>query len=183
MAVSAACAFMASLRVDMCPPDEAAALLMQACGSTRWVERMLARRPFGTLDALLHAAREEWFSLSAEDWLQAFAEQPRIGDRDSLARKFPDTHHLASREQAGVAGAGADVLTALAEGNAAYEEKFGYIFIICATGLDAGTMLSRLHERLGSDPLTELHAAAEEQAKITALRLAAATETPPSSGL
>jgi 2-oxo-4-hydroxy-4-carboxy-5-ureidoimidazoline decarboxylase len=164
---------MAFPRVDTCPTDEAVALLRQACGSARWVERMLARRPFGTLDALLHAAREEWFALSPEDWLQAFAEHPRIGDRASLARKFPDTHHLASREQAGVAGAGADVLTALAEGNAAYEDRFGYIFIICATGLDAGTMLSRLHERLGNDPLTELHVAAEEQAKITALRLSA----------
>lgn len=165
---------MASLRVDACTPDEAAALLRQACGSTRWVARMLERRPFGTLEALLDAARAEWFALTPEDWLQAFAEHPRIGDRESLARRFPDTHHLASREQAGVTGAGTDVLTALAAGNAAYEDRFGYIFIICATGLDAGTMLSRLHERLGNDPLTELHAAAEEQARITALRLAAA---------
>ena len=162
---------MASLRVDACAADEAAALLRQACGSTRWVERMLARRPFGTGEALLGAARAEWLALTPADWLQAFADHPRIGDREALARKFPDTHHLAAHEQAGVSGAGADVLTALADGNAAYEEKFGYIFIICATGLDAGTMLARLGERLENDPFTELRVAAEEQAKITELRL------------
>lgn len=165
---------MASLRVDAGTAEEAAALLRQACGSTRWVERMLARRPFGTREALLGAARAEWLALTPADWLQAFAAHPRIGDRAALERKFPDTHHFASREQAGVAGAGADVLTALADGNAAYEETFGYIFIICATGLDAGTMLARLRERLENDPFTELRVAAEEQAKITTLRLAAA---------
>ena len=178
---------MASLRVDACAAEEAAALLRQACGSTRWVEQMMARRPFETQEALLGAARAEWFALTPADWLQAFADHPRIGDREALARKFPDTHHLAAREQAGVSGADADVLTALAEANDAYVEKFGYIFIICATGLDAQTMLVRLRERLDNDPWTELRNAAEEQAKITALRLAAvanaeATVRPPSSG-
>lgn len=165
---------MASLRVDACAPEEAAGLLRQACGASRWVERMLARRPFETLEALLGAARAEWFALMPADWLQAFADHPRIGDREALARRFPDTHHLASREQAGVIAADADVLTALAEANDAYLEKFGYIFIICASGLDAETMLARLRERLDNDPWTELRVAAEEQARITALRLAAA---------
>jgi len=137
---------------------------------------MLARRPFETIEALLGAARAEWFALTPADWLQAFADHPKIGDRAPLARKFPGTHHLASREQAGVAGAGEDVLTALADGNTAYEDKFGYIFIVCATGLDAETMLTKLRERLDNDPWTELRIAAEEQAKITALRLAAACQ-------
>ena len=137
---------------------------------------MLARRPFETPEALLGTARAEWFALAPTDWLQAFADHPRIGDRESLARKFPETHHLASHEQAGVAGASEDVLTALADGNSAYEDKFGYIFIVCATGLDAETMLARLRERLDNDPWTELRIAAEEQAKITALRLAAACQ-------
>ena len=162
---------MASLRVDAGTAAEAAALLRQTCGSSRWVERMLARRPFGTREALLDAAREEWFALTSEDWLQAFAEHPRIGDREALARKFPDTHHLASREQAGVSGAGADVLSALAEGNAAYERKFGHIFIVCASGLTADEMLRRLRERLGNDRELELRIAGQEQARITELRL------------
>lgn len=135
---------------------------------------MLARRPFESLEALLGAGRAEWFALAPADWLEAFADHPRIGDRDALSRKFPETHHLASHEQAGVADAGDDVLTSLADGNIAYEDKFGYIFIICATGLNAETMLARLRERLDNDPGTELQTAAEEQAKITALRLGAA---------
>jgi OHCU decarboxylase len=167
---------MASLPVDTYPPDAARDLLTRACASTRWVDRMLALRPFGTIDALLGAARGEWFALTPADWLQAFGGHPRIGDRESLARRFPGTHHLSAREKAGVAGASEDVLTALAEGNAAYEEKFGYIFIVCASGLDAETMLAALRERLGNDPWTELRIAAEEQAKITALRLAAACQ-------
>lgn len=137
---------------------------------------MLARRPFETRESLLGAARAEWFALTPADWVQAFADHPKIGDRDALALKFPETHHLASREQSGVSGASEDVLTALADSNAAYEEKFGYIFIVCATGLDAATMLARLRERLDNDPWTELRVAAEEQAKITALRLAAACQ-------
>ena len=112
---------------------------------------------------------------SAGDSRQAFADHPRIGDREALARRFPLTHTLSSQEQAGVAGAGEDLLTALAEANEAYQQKFGYIFIICASGLDAPTMLARLRERLDNDAETELRAAAEEQAKITALRLGAAT--------
>ncbi len=135
---------------------------------------MLARRPFETIEALLGAARAEWFALTPVDWLQAFADHPMIGDREPLARRFPETHHLASREQAGVTEAGEDVLTALADGNTAYEDKFGFIFIVCATGLNAETMLATLRERLDHDPWTELRIAAEEQAKITALRLAAA---------
>ena len=138
---------------------------------------MLARRPFGTRETLLSAARAEWFSLSPADWRQAFADHPRIGDRQALARRFPLTHQLSSQEQAGVAAASEDVLTALTDANDAYLQKFGYIFIICAAGLDAETMLTRLRERLGNDPDTELWIAAEEQAKITALRLRAEPET------
>lgn len=132
---------------------------------------MLRRRPFGTEDDLIRIARGEWFNLAPEDWLEAFADHPRIGDRDALARRFPETHHLAAGEQSGVAGSSSDVLNALAEGNAAYESRFGHIFIVCATGLDAPTMLRTLKERLGNDPSTELRIAAEEQAKITAIRL------------
>ena len=166
---------MASLRVDEVSPEEAGELLRRACGAPRWVERMLARRPFGSREALLGAARAEWFSLSPADWRQAFADHPRIGDREALARRFPLTHQLSSREQAGIAGASEDVLTELADANDAYLRKFGYIFIICAAGLDATTMLTQLRDRIDNDPERELRIAAEEQAKITALRLGAAS--------
>ena len=166
---------MESLRVDEVSPEEAGELLRRACGAPRWVERMLARRPFGSREALLGAARAEWFSLSPADWRQAFADHPRIGDREALARRFPSTHQLSSREQAGIAGASEEVLTELADANDAYLRKFGYIFIICAAGLDATTMLTQLRDRIDNDPERELRIAAEEQAKITALRLGAAS--------
>ena len=166
---------MESLRVDEVSPEEAGELLRRACGAPRWVERMLARRPFGSREALLGAARAEWFSLAPADWRQAFADHPRIGDREALARRFPSTHQLSSREQAGIAGASEDVLTELADANDAYLRKFGFIFIICAAGLDATTMLTQLRDRIDNDPERELRIAAEEQAKITALRLGAAS--------
>ena len=119
----------------------------------------------------LSAARIEWFGLSEPDWLEAFSHHPRIGDRAALEARFPKTHDLSAKEQAGVAKAGEDVLTALAEGNNAYFDKFGFIFIVCATGKSAEEMLSLLRERLPHDRANELRIAAEEQAKITALRL------------
>jgi 2-oxo-4-hydroxy-4-carboxy-5-ureidoimidazoline decarboxylase len=162
---------MAPLRLDQAAPGEARDLLRACCGSTRWIDRMLERRPFGSETAVLTAAREEWFALTPADWQEAFAAHPRIGDRESLQRRFVDTRHLAAREQAGVDEAPEDVLTALARDNDAYHKRFGYIFIVCASGLAAGQMLAMLRERLNHDPATELRIAAEEQATITALRL------------
>ena len=133
---------------------------------------MLRRRPFGSNETLMAAARESWEDLTQTDWLEAFSHHPRIGDRASLARRFPDTAHLSSREQSGVNGASGDVLDALADGNRAYQDKFGFIFIVCASGRSAAEMLEILHSRLTNSPAAELKAAADEQAKITALRLA-----------
>lgn len=153
-------------RVDLGGPIQARAALRSCCGSSQWVDRMMSRRPFHSREAVLGAAREEWFALSPDDWREAFSHHPRIGDR------FPETHRLSSREQAAVGSASEDLLTALAEGNRAYEEKFGYIFIVCATGKSAEEMLALLRARLSNDPQTEIGIAAEEQAKITAIRLA-----------
>jgi 2-oxo-4-hydroxy-4-carboxy-5-ureidoimidazoline decarboxylase len=162
-----------SLAIDAAPADEARRLLRTCCGSARWVEAMLTRRPFGTMGRLLEAAREVWFSLSNADWLEAFSHHPQIGDRESLRRRFAETRHLAEREQAGVEGASDDVLTALAAGNREYEKAFGHIFIVCATGLTADEMLAKLRERLENDSHIEIRIAAEEQAKITEHRLRA----------
>lgn len=132
---------------------------------------MLERRPFGSRDELLVAARDEWFALTPDDWREAFGHHPKIGDRESLRRRFATTAHLSEREQSGVAGASDDVVAALADGNRAYEEKFGYIFIVCATGRTADEMLRMLNERLPNGPADEIKIAAAEQAKITELRL------------
>ena len=132
---------------------------------------MLGQRPFGSRDALLSAARSVWDALDEDDWREAFTCHPRIGDRDALRQRFPATHALSTREQAGVDGADDDILDALAEGNIRYEAIFGYIFIVCAAGRSAEEMLAMLTARLGNDPAREIRIAAGEQAKITALRL------------
>ena len=157
--------------IDWADPDEARHLLARACGSSRWVDRMMARRPFGGRDALLSAAGHEWTALGEDDWREAFAHHPKIGDRDSLRARFPDTHALSAREQAGVDCAADAVLSALADANRVYERRFGYIFIVCASGLSAEEMLARLTARLGNSPAQEIVVAAAEQARITALRL------------
>ena len=132
---------------------------------------MLVRRPFGSDGALKTAARDEWLALGEADWLEAFSHHPKIGDRAALAARFPATHDLSAREQSGVNAAGADVIDELARANQTYLDRFGFIFIVCATGKSAVEMLQLLRDRLGNDRATELRIAAEEQAKITALRL------------
>ena len=174
MEASAASAFMDSWRrLDVASVADARTLLLACCGSARWVDRMLARRPFGSRIGLLTAAREEWNALEPRDWLEAFGHHPKIGDRASLAERFPAMYELSQKEQAGVTGASNAVLDALADGNRAYEDRFGYIFIVCATGKSAEAMLALLRERLSNQPDAELRIAAGEQAKITALRLEA----------
>jgi 2-oxo-4-hydroxy-4-carboxy-5-ureidoimidazoline decarboxylase len=159
------------LRLDLAAADEARRLLARCCGAAAWVERMMARRPFGSQDALLAAARDEWFALGRADWLEAFGHHPKIGDRESLRRRFAATAHLSEGEQSGVQGAAEDVLAALADGNRDYEARFGFIFIVCATGKSAAEMLRLLRARLPNPPDVELRIAAGEQAKITELRL------------
>jgi len=132
---------------------------------------MLALRPFGATDILLSAARREWFRLTPEDWKEAFAHHPKIGDRGALRARFPATYHFSEREQSGMDTAPDQIIDQLAEGNAAYERRFGHIFIVCATGRSAKEMLDLLTARLQNDPATEVRLAAEEQAKITELRL------------
>ena len=160
-----------SQEVNGAAPEAAREILFRACGSTRWVDRMMQRRPFGNDARLLFAARNEWFGLTEADWLEAFSHHPKIGDRKSLAARFPATHDLSSQEQARVGGANAEVIAALAEANETYLDRFGFIFIVCATGKSAEEMLSLLRDRLKNDRAPELRIAAEEQAKITALRL------------
>jgi 2-oxo-4-hydroxy-4-carboxy-5-ureidoimidazoline decarboxylase len=158
-------------RLDRANRDAARAMLHACCGSQRWIEGMLASAPFGSHEALLVAARAVWFGLSEDDWREAFRQHPEIGGRASLARRFPTTHEHSAREQAGVSHAAADVLTALADGNRLYRERFGYIFIVCASGRSAEEILSILTQRLTNPPEAEIHVAAEEQAKITEIRL------------
>jgi 2-oxo-4-hydroxy-4-carboxy-5-ureidoimidazoline decarboxylase len=157
--------------VDTGAESDARLVLTRACGASRWVDRMIARRPFGNSARLLRAARVEWFGLTEADWLEAFSHHPKIGDGASLAARFPASHDLSAKEQAGVSAAHGDVLSELAEANETYLDRFGFIFIVCATGKTAPEMLALLRARLPNDRTTELRTAAEEQARITAIRL------------
>jgi 2-oxo-4-hydroxy-4-carboxy-5-ureidoimidazoline decarboxylase len=153
------------------PEAEAIAALTKCCGAHRWVNKMAHRRPYRDEADLLAAADETWEHLGPEDWQEAFTHHPKIGDLDALRAKFASTKEWASGEQAGTEQASEEVLQGLAQGNADYEARFGYIFIVCATGKSAQEMLDLLRARLANPPEREIHVAAAEQAKITRLRL------------
>jgi len=145
--------------------ERARGALGRCCGARHWVDGMLAARPFASDAELLAAAERVWWGLGRADWLEAFAAHPRIGARAEAMTDW------ARREQAGANGAAEATLAALAQGNRTYEKRFGHLFLICATGRTADEMLGALRARLTNDPATELRVAAEEQAKITRLRL------------
>jgi 2-oxo-4-hydroxy-4-carboxy-5-ureidoimidazoline decarboxylase len=141
----------------------------RCCGSTRWAAAMVAARPFASLDVMLGHADGIWASLDGDDWLEAFAAHPKIGESRAVSA-------WSAAEQAGMTAAGDDAKARLAASNAAYEARFGYIFIVCATGKSSSEMLAMLETRLTNDPGNELAIAAGEQRKITALRLAKLVE-------
>jgi 2-oxo-4-hydroxy-4-carboxy-5-ureidoimidazoline decarboxylase len=146
---------------------------LRCCGSHRWADGMLARRPFADTASLTKAADELWSAASRDDCLEAFAAHPKIGsDIASLRAKFAHTASWSSREQGGMSGAAETTIRRLAEQNQVYDERFGYIFIVCATGKSASEMLAILESRIDSRPEDELRIAAEEQRKIMHLRLA-----------
>jgi hydroxyisourate hydrolase len=157
--------------------------LLRCCGSTKWARAMAAARPFASLDAMVSAADAVSASLERSDWLEAFAAHPKIGAVGSGAstggRASGEGREAewSSGEQAGVASASADVLARLTEANREYEARFGYIFIVCATGKSADEMLQLLARRLDNYPDTEWRVAADEQRKITRLRLAKLIES------
>jgi allantoicase len=142
--------------------EEAESGMLACCGSKRWARKMAEARPFSGEDELFANADRIFRDLSAEDWLEAFAAHPKIGERASGE---------AATEQAGARGASPETLAALARANREYEERFGYIFIVCASGRSAEEMLDLCRRRLHNAAAEELKVAAEEQRMITRLRL------------
>ena len=153
------------------PADEAVAEFAKCCGAKRWAETMTERRPYSSVEELTRIAGDTWASLSHEDWLEAFRSHPKIGEKNAAEAVSTQAQHWSGQEQSGVRNADHDTIDSLAHLNRAYEEKFGFIFIVCATGKSAAEMLAILRERLQNDAATELPIAAAEQAKITELRL------------
>ncbi|HEV2178481.1 MAG TPA: allantoicase [Terriglobia bacterium] len=149
--------------LNSAPPEDARAEFRRCCGSPAWARVMEAGRPYTALSVLEMAADEAWSRCSRDDRLEALAAHPRIGERAE--------HPWSREEQARAVAAGAETLAELEELNRRYREKFGYTFVICATGKTAGEILAILRTRLENGPDAEIRAAAEEQRLITRLRL------------
>lgn len=149
-------------RLNALPAAEAEEVFLACCGARRWAREMAASRPFPDVEALMDSADRLWLALGREGWLEAFAAHPRIGESGGAWSR---------QEQAGAASAAPEVRAALVRANRLYEERFGHVFLVCATGKSAEEMLALCSGRMANDPETELAVAAGEQAKITRLRL------------
>ena len=132
---------------------------------------MVAQLPIKRVRKIKSVSDEIWEQLGQQDWMEAFSHHPKIGDVKALEKKFKSTAQWASGEQSGVNSAASGVLQKLKQGNDAYEQKFGYIFIVCATGKTAEEMLEMLEQRIKNDLQTEINIAMQEQNKITHLRI------------
>lgn len=151
--------------------EEAYFELFKCCGSSTWATLLSMEIPFVDLADVIEKSDRIWAACSAQDGLEAFTHHPKIGDIKSLEQKFATTKDWAGNEQSGVNSATQETLVALAQGNTDYEAKFGYIFIVCATGKSAAEMLALLEQRLPNDAESELRIAMGEQNKITHIRL------------
>lgn len=158
-------------RLNQLSSDVAEAEFLKCCGATRWAKAMTHARPFANVTSMLAKADEFWSSLTAADWLEAFRAHPKIGEKKAATIQSSRAQNWSAQEQSGVAAASDDSIAELARKNREYEDRFGFIFIVCATGKSSEEMLELLTTRLDNEPETELEIAAEEQSKITRLRL------------
>lgn len=159
--------------LNVLPPDRAADVLRACCGSSRWVDAMVARRPFASIDDALAAADGAWAPLGPDDWREAFSHHPRIGERRSASPQSATAAAWSATEQSRVATAVDRTRAELAAVNRDYEARFGYIYIVCAAGKSPEELLAIARRRLTNAPSAELRVAAGEQHQITRLRLRA----------
>lgn len=158
-------------RLNALPDARARGAFFDCCGCAEWSRRMAMRRPFGGVAQLFETADKIWSELGREEWLEAFRHHPPIGGRTARGRQSAAARRWSAKEQSAAQRAPRGALEALAEANHAYESHFRYIFMVCAAGRGSEEILTNLKERLGNDAETELRVAAEEQRKITRLRL------------
>lgn len=152
-------------------PGEAEAEFRKCCGSRAWARQIVGARPFMSWDELIESSERIWWSLEPGDWLEAFHSHPKIGEKKAAAPTAGAAQQWSEDEQSGIRYSAQRTIDDLAQLNSDYEKKFGYIFIVCASGKSSEEMLALLRERLANDPDEELRNAAAEQAKITQLRL------------
>ncbi|HKM68074.1 MAG TPA: allantoicase [Candidatus Acidoferrum sp.] len=153
------------------PRQRAIRVLLDCCGSKKWAAQMVEHRPFANESGFLEATDKIWLALGKEDWLEAFSHHPPIGETRAKAKQSPTARRWSAGEQSAAQAAASEMRAALAEGNRDYVWKFGYIFVICATGRNSEEILKALRQRMCNSPEIELRVAAEEQRKITRLRL------------
>jgi OHCU decarboxylase len=156
--------------------SEALRAMMACCGARRWTEAMVALRPIENVVELSMAADRVWSTMEEADWMEAFACHPRIGERKGIGERkavhaSAKSQAWSRQEQSSAADAEERVLAELAAENALYEERFGFTYIVCATGKSAKDMLSILNRRLATERAAELREAAEQQRQITQIRL------------
>lgn len=150
---------------------DATAEFLKCCGSTKWAQEMAAARPFEREEELFAKAKDISSTLKDEDWLEAFRAHPKIGEQKATTVQSHQEQKWSAQEQSGVSEASAETISQLAERNGEYEDRFGFIFIVCASGKSPDEMLAILNSRIDNAPRTELRIASEEQRKITRLRL------------
>jgi OHCU decarboxylase len=150
--------------INSLEPAASRTIFLECCGSEAWASSMVAGRPFETLEQLRHYANDKWWNLSTEDWLEAFSKHPRIGENRQLSK-------WSTEEQRGMAGSEDQTIQKMAELNEDYFERFGWIYIVCATGKNGTEMLALLEQRIQNDASQELRNASQEQAKIMDLRI------------
>lgn len=158
-------------RFNRLPREQALKTLLDCCGAKKWAEKMLALRPLPDLGYVLDMADKVWAGLQREDWLEAFRHHPAIGGRQAKAKQSANARRWSAKEQFATQKASPEILAALDAANRKYAQKFGHVFLICATGKSSEEILNNLHERMPNDPEAELRIAAEEQRRITRLRL------------
>jgi 2-oxo-4-hydroxy-4-carboxy-5-ureidoimidazoline decarboxylase len=151
--------------------EEAAQEILPCCGSIAWARALVVRRPIDDDTALIARSDETWWGLGLSDWMDAFSKHPRIGERKAPLAASVQSAAWSAQEQWNVTNVGESVQLALAEGNREYERRFDRVFIVCATGKSAPEILDILRKRLRNDVSAELREAAEEQRKITNIRL------------
>ncbi|HEX4900862.1 MAG TPA: 2-oxo-4-hydroxy-4-carboxy-5-ureidoimidazoline decarboxylase [Pyrinomonadaceae bacterium] len=158
-------------QLNLLQPTAAETEFLKCCGSRKWAQQMSRRLPFRDERDLFETAEQVWWTLSPEDWLEAFRSHPKIGEQKPGTATSASALSWSRKEQQGVADASANTRELLAKLNQRYEEKFGFIYIVCATGKSSEELLTILQERLANESETELRNAAKEQAQITRLRL------------
>lgn len=145
--------------------------LEDCCGSRRWAERVLAQRPYASAERLYDAAHKEWAELSRKDWLEAFRHHPPIGATKAKEKQSRTARQWSAEEQGAAQRVTAETQAVMAAANEAYEAAFGHVFLICAAGKTSEEILQSIQQRLSNDAEVEMQVAAEEQRKITRLRL------------